>query len=202
MVRRLTSLAVLALGLAACGGQTRTAELLATSADTSSPAVPSVVTTPPTVLGTVASNVVGPGVAVANEGAAHVEEGTAVEYRHSPPASGPHYTRTVEYDVYEQAIPSPYWVHNLEHGAIVLLYRCPDQQESCPDVLRELEELYERTPPGKYSEAKLVATQYPGMETPYAVLAWNRILELDELDEQQVLEFYRAWVDKGTEDVP
>ncbi|MDP9351386.1 MAG: DUF3105 domain-containing protein, partial [Chloroflexota bacterium] len=144
----------------------------------------------------------GPGVAVPDEGAGHVEEGSRVEYENSPPASGPHYTRTVEYGVYEQIIPAPYWVHNLEHGAIVLLYRCPDQQESCPDVLRELQSLYERTPPGKYGQAKLVVSQYPDLETSYAVLAWDRMLELDELDEEQVLEFYRAWVDKGPEDVP
>ncbi len=144
----------------------------------------------------------GPGVAVPDDGGSHVEEGAAVEYENFPPASGPHYMRTVEYGVYEQIVPAPYWVHNLEHGAIVLLYRCPDQQESCPDILRELQSLYERTPPGKYGQAKLVVTQYPDLETSYAVLAWNRLLELDELDEDKVLEFYRAWVDKGPEDVP
>lgn len=144
----------------------------------------------------------GPGVAVSYEGVGHVEEGTDIQYENFPPASGRHYPRWAEYGVYSESIPAPYWVHNLEHGAIVLLYRCPSGQEDCPEVVERLEALYYRTPPGKYGEAKLVVTQEPSLDTPFVALAWNRMLELDQLDEDRFLEFYKAWVDKGPEDVP
>ena len=63
--------------------------------------------------------------AVANEGWAHVAEGTTVTYRNNPPASGPHYPVWARYQAYTTAVARPYWVHNLEHGAIVLVHR-PD----------------------------------------------------------------------------
>ena len=63
--------------------------------------------------------------AVANEGWAHVPEGSAIAYVHNPPASGPHYPVWLRYEEFTSAQARGYWVHNLEHGAIVMLYR-PD----------------------------------------------------------------------------
>lgn len=61
--------------------------------------------------------------AVANEGWPHVPEGSAITYRHNPPASGPHYPVWARYEEHATAVPRGYWVHNLEHGALVFLYR-------------------------------------------------------------------------------
>lgn len=129
-------------------------------------------------------------------------EGTPIDYANEPPTSGKHYPVWAEYGAYQEVIPAPYFVHNLEHGAIVVLYRCPDGGATCPEVVSLLEEVYAAAPPGKYGEVKMVVTRYPDLETPYAVLAWNRSLPLREHDEEAILEFYRAWVDRGPEDVP
>jgi hypothetical protein len=139
---------------------------------------------------------------VPDEGRGHVAEGTRVRYRNDPPASGKHYPLTVRYGVYEDAIPAPYWVHNLEHGAIVVLYNCPNGEAGCATAVRQLQALYGQLPPGKYGEVKLVATRYPRLRTPFAALAWNRVLPLDTFDPQRLEKFYSAWVDKGPEDVP
>ena len=56
---------------------------------------------------------------VQNEGWVHVVEGSQVTYRHNPPASGPHYPVWARYQSYTSAVARPYWVHNVEHGAIV-----------------------------------------------------------------------------------
>src|SRR6185295_7796335 len=64
-----------------------------------------------------------PGVAVPNEGWTHVPEGSAITYRSNPPASGPHYPVWLRYQEYSEPMARGYWVHNLEHGAIVVLYR-------------------------------------------------------------------------------
>src|SRR5215208_4047320 len=63
--------------------------------------------------------------AVSNEGWVHVAEGSTVTYRNNPPASGPHYPVWARYQSYTTAVARPYWVHNLEHGAIVFVHR-PD----------------------------------------------------------------------------
>src|SRR5690242_14376423 len=74
----------------------------------------------------------GPGIdAPANEGHLHVTPGTKVDYGANPPTSGSHwpYWRT-PWDMYTTQVPREKWVHNLEHGGIVLLYNCPT---GCPD---------------------------------------------------------------------
>ena len=63
----------------------------------------------------------------------HVPDGTRVVDVSRPPTSGPHYGdwwRT--YGLVDQALPAGVWLHNLEHGAVVLLYNCPS---ACPDLV-------------------------------------------------------------------
>src|SRR5262245_21540219 len=62
---------------------------------------------------------------VANEGWIHVAEGSSITYAHNPPASGPHYPVWLRYEAFSTAMARGYWVHNLEHGGIVMIYR-PD----------------------------------------------------------------------------
>ncbi|HEX6989280.1 MAG TPA: DUF3105 domain-containing protein, partial [Bacillota bacterium] len=59
-----------------------------------------------------------------SEGAQHVAEGTEIEYRTSPPTSGPHYDRPASPQFYEpgQVPAAGHLVHNLEHGHIVIYY--------------------------------------------------------------------------------
>jgi hypothetical protein len=60
-----------------------------------------------------------------NEGAAHMPDGSPVTWNANPPASGTHYDDWAVWDrTYSTPIPRGYWVHNLEHGGIVLLHNC------------------------------------------------------------------------------
>ena len=79
---------------------------------------------------------------VPNEGWAHVPEGSTITYQSNPPASGPHYPVWLRYQEYSQAMPRGYWVHNLEHGAIVVLYR-PDAPA---DIVRQITEAFRSIP--------------------------------------------------------
>ena len=132
----------------------------------------------------------------------HLAGDTPITYRNDPPASGPHYLETAPYNVYTDAVPPGYWVHDLEHGAIVVLYRCPGDAAACPAVSKQLQGLYQAAPPGKYGRVKMVVTQYRTLRTPYALLAWNRIAPFERYDQAAMLAFYRAYVDEGPEDVP
>src|SRR5215469_7417837 len=54
------------------------------------------------------------------EGFNHVDACSYVDYHTLPPSSGDHYPFWAAYMTYDQPVPEGYWVHNLEHGAIVL----------------------------------------------------------------------------------
>ena len=62
---------------------------------------------------------------VADEGAFHLPFCTPVAYAHNPPASGNHWPWTAPWGPSKDIVPREWWVHNLEHQGIVLLYNCP-----------------------------------------------------------------------------
>lgn len=66
---------------------------------------------------------------------AHVDTGTPIEWTNNPPTSGPHYPTWAAWDREYPALSRGYYVHNLEHGGILLLYRCDPE---CPDVVASL----------------------------------------------------------------
>jgi hypothetical protein len=141
-----------------------------------------------------------PGRAVLDEGSSHVRVGTPVERRHHPPASGPHYPILLPRGVYPAEQDEGLWIHNLEHGYIVLLYNCPT---ACPELLAQLQRFYDRAPPSAaYGYQKLVILPYSSMPSRLAIVAWNRIDELEQYDEQRLLRFYEAYHDRGPEDAP
>src|SRR5215472_4250119 len=61
----------------------------------------------------------------------HVPIDTPVDYDSNPPSSGPHYPIWAAYQTYTTPVDRRYYVHNEEHGAVVLLYRCDDAAD-CP----------------------------------------------------------------------
>jgi hypothetical protein len=141
-----------------------------------------------------------PGVPVADEGRNHIPDTQQPQYVHHPPASGPHYDAPAEWAVYDQPVPEGRWVHNLEHGGIVILYKCP---AGCPDLVKQLEDFYTAAPQSaRWKEVKLVVTPYDKMEHQLAVVAWDWIDEMDAFDHDRLLKFYKAHLDRGPEDVP
>ena len=71
-----------------------------------------------------------------NTSGAHVDTGTDIEWTNNPPTSGPHFPAWAGWDrEYTTPLPRGYYVHNAEHGGIILLYRC---DAGCPDVVASL----------------------------------------------------------------
>jgi hypothetical protein len=54
----------------------------------------------------------------------HVPEGTPLAYDSNPPSSGSHYPRWADYEEYTAPVPDGYLVHAIEHGGVLLLYKC------------------------------------------------------------------------------
>ena len=129
----------------------------------------------------------------------HIEPGTPLPQRNRPPTSGPHYGSRASYGVSAEPVDPGAWVHALEHGAIVVAFRC-DAADECAAIADEVERtVYQPARVGRFDERKIVGTPYQEMDSPFAVLAWGRILELDALDAAQVLAFYDRYLDRGPE---
>jgi len=130
----------------------------------------------------------------------HVAEGTPIVYDSRPPIGGPHYARWYpHYGVIEQQVLPGYWVHNLEHGAIVLLYNCP---AGCPALVAQLRSLYPQLPLGQNplnGSPRLLVLPDTNMDHQLAVIAWDHLLELDHFDKAQIVAFYKEFVDRGPE---
>ncbi|MCC7370062.1 MAG: DUF3105 domain-containing protein [Chloroflexi bacterium] len=140
------------------------------------------------------------GRAVALEGADHVADGTMPVYKSRPPASGPHYNTWLQsYGFMDPAPPTGSWLHNLEHGAVAILYNCAS---ACPDLEQQLKDLYTELPLAPNTQrggARAVILPYTDMDTRIAVVAWGWILEQDQLDKDQILKFYDQRINRGPE---
>jgi hypothetical protein len=143
-------------------------------------------------------------------GRLHVPVGTAVRYTYCPPASGNHYNQPPlgpippkYYGPDETTVPQG-WVHNLEHGALVVLYSC---KNGCPDDAT-LARLKAFADPSAFPSSPVcgfpagtnvspVVTRFDDMATPFAGLVWNRVLFQDTLDTGQLLAFYNQYGERA-----
>jgi hypothetical protein len=122
-------------------------------------------------------------------------------YTFCPPASGNHYNQPgvlgpIIPRVYgpNDSVGPPNWVHNLEHGAVVILYR-GDSEGATDAGQQRFKQFFDsfpaspicQLPAGRLSP---VIARFDQMEWPYAALVWNRVLPLPEWDPDLVLKFY------------
>jgi hypothetical protein len=137
-------------------------------------------------------------------GRGHVTTSTKVTYDYCPPASGEHYNISGQAPLTRRFYPPSTklgpvnWIHNLEHGYVVLLYR----GEPAADVLQGLQDIMaEATPTAAsgercgYSKVIAVRSDDLGPGVNYAAIGWDRELLLDEFDKQALLTFANQWQD-------
>jgi hypothetical protein len=132
-----------------------------------------------------------------NRGANHVAIGTCVTYADNPPASGPHYGRWAPAGVYAEPVDRRYWVHNLEHGWLVLLYRPDADARAIADLRAAMDAL-----PGDPvcpDLKKAILTPDPLLDAPVAAVAWNRALKGDHLSVASIQAFFAACRDEAPE---
>jgi hypothetical protein len=137
-------------------------------------------------------------------GHTHVTPGTRVTYTWCPPASGKHYNATGlgpipgnrVYGPSEVTAPQG-WVHNLEHGALVLVYSCPNGDgPGCTDAgqaaLKAILAKWPISPICKFPANPIspVMTRFDDMPYPYAALVWDAVLPMQTLDEAALFRFF------------
>jgi hypothetical protein len=146
------------------------------------------------------------GTAVADEGQTHVDPSTTPTYKSYPPASGPHYSVQGLAPVPWQTIATlqeGQYIHNLEHGGIVILYDCPSGA-ACTTVKNSLENYVKTLAPvePQFKEIKVVLSPYSrGMRKKVALVAWDYIEFLDGYDQAEITRFYENHVNQGPEKI-
>jgi hypothetical protein len=153
--------------------------------------------------GTTTTTLVGPAgchvESVPYEGASHVALGSTPAWAHDPPASGQHYPYWATYAAHADVVPRGYWVHNLEHGAIVLLHR-PDAPTAVVDAVQAAYAAIPDDPECGHKRALL--TPDPLLGPAFTAVAWNYVMECTGVvDVQSVLDFTAQHRNHGGEDI-
>jgi hypothetical protein len=132
----------------------------------------------------------------------HVTECSNVTYATNPPTSGPHYPRWAAYRTYTTPVPRGFYVHDLEHGAVVILYNCPS---GCAQELSDIQTyLNSRTADPLCTASvkhRIVVAPDPAIPTKFAAAAWGFALTGDCLDIAALGAFVDAHYAHGDEDV-
>ena len=123
------------------------------------------------------------------------------KYLLCPPASGNHYNQPGTlgpipprlYKPDDKVGPSN-WVHNLEHGAVVILYRndSPGATAAGQQAFRDYISSFPASPICHLPVGALspVIARFDDMPHPYAALVWDRVFYLDTWDPGLVTQFY------------
>jgi len=144
---------------------------------------------------------------IPDEGAAtHIDPSTTASYKNYPPASGPHYAQPAGPADWQTvaSMQEGVFLHNLEHGGIVILYDCPGGN-SCDALRNQLQNYVKNLAPAEpqFNEVKIVMSPYSrGMQKKVAVLAWHYLEFLDGYDQNEITRFYESHVDQGPERIP
>lgn len=137
------------------------------------------------------------------EGYTHVPIGTIVDYGTNPPSSGNHYPIWAAFQAYTSPVPREYYVHDLEHGAIDLLYTCSDPA-GCPQVAAALQAISDALPDdplcdGEGVRVRTVITPDPLLDVPIAASAWGWTYRAECIDPPSLLAFAMAHYGQGRE---
>ncbi len=136
----------------------------------------------------------------------HAVQGAAIRYDYCPPASGRHYNLgggeaplARHFLGPDDSVLPAQWIHNLEHGFVVLLYRGDPGTE----VLQQMRSIMDDAVVSEFSQAqcgpvnKVIGLRFddlgPGVN--FAAVAWDRVLLQEEFDREQLLAFANQWQD-------
>ncbi len=145
----------------------------------------------------------------------HVTPPATVTYAHNPPTSGCHYSLgygqapiAAGAYPYTATIPAEYWVHNLEHGYMAVLYRCP---QGCDADFQALRTWLKSLPPDPALAAlvksqpsfkpytKVILVPWPSMAPKFAAVSWDYYDPMDRVDTTELQNFYENHLDTAPE---
>ena len=164
-----------------------------------------------------------PGEKLPDLGREHIEIGKEAAYNSNPPTSGSHYVDWVRAGVYTEPKDDRNLVHSLEHGYVVMHYKCDlpvilegaqrpigsnekdsiatpsaplqnDTNGKCDSRKAQLEEIY-----NKKGKSKLIVIVRPNLETSFALTAWTYLDKFNDFDAARIEKFIDAHLNNGPE---
>ena len=151
-----------------------------------------------------------------NEGALHVDCLPVPTYRTRPPSSGNHYPIWADYKTYTTPVPWGHLVHDLEHGAIVIVYSCAASDPTCAAEIARAQAMidglpfpldpadvdvangYECIAPTKH---RVILAPDPTLDVRWAASAWTWTLRASCFDTPTFHDFAIAHYGMGGEDL-
>ncbi|MBK9072914.1 MAG: DUF3105 domain-containing protein [Myxococcales bacterium] len=132
----------------------------------------------------------------------HSDDVDPAAWNSNPPTSGPHSPAWAGWNRAYENLPRVHWVHNLEHGGVVLAYRC---DEPCPDVVQGLKDVILATPDDEACAApvhhRLLLVHDPALpvDVQVAAVAWGVHYTATCLDAPTMAEFIADHYDRAPE---
>lgn len=135
------------------------------------------------------------------QGKNHIAGGQRHEpYNSDPASSGSHYAdqgAPTPWGVYTEEVPEEVFLHNEEHGGVIVTY----SPELLPkDQLEKLQKLF--APPysnPEFKPSKAIVTPRSKNAKPIQLAGWRWTLNLDQYDEATIMKFYLQRVGKAPE---
>lgn len=113
-----------------------------------------------------------------------------VSWDNNPPASGVHCPFwEPDCGEHDDVVPRCNWVHNLEHGWVILLWNCPG---GCDAELEPFRQMLDDAPVQGGFGSRILMTEDPELDSRFAVVAWDWVWEGDELD-LEILHCFVTW---------
>jgi hypothetical protein len=140
---------------------------------------------------------------IAEEAGFHRPQGFAIQWSTNPPTSGDHFEVWAAWDRSYVLLDRGFWVHNLEHGAVVLAYRC---DAGCPDEVAALEDAVRAMPVDASCEApvqhRTLVTADPLLpaDRMFVAIAWGAMYTATCVDPDAIAIFTRDFYGRAPED--
>jgi len=112
-----------------------------------------------------------------------------INYVDPPPAGGDHNRCWARWGVYDEPLSPIHWVHNMEHGGIVVLYDCTDCDAEIAELTSWVASLGDTA----------ILTPFEGLPTPFAVVSWGERMLMDCVDVDAMRDFYDQNFDNAPE---
>lgn len=117
------------------------------------------------------------------KGSGEIVDETCPETNTFPPADGPMATDWANCGFYERPVSPPHAVHSLYNGAVWIAYD-PRLDSRSLEIVRAT----------ATRASHVLASPQDGLDTPLVLSAWQRQLQLDDVDDPRFDEFISAYL--------
>jgi hypothetical protein len=121
----------------------------------------------------------------------HVADGTPIVYTSNPPSSGPHYNSWANFQELTHPVDDGYLVHSMEHGAVLLLYKCTGAAcDAIVPALRAVRDAIATDPSCDPAiRVRVILAPRAANDVAVAAAAWGHVYRADCVDAASLTSF-------------